>query len=140
MDTIAVMEGSDPFSRIPEEMTKALRNTRVTIAGVGSGGGEVALNLASAGVGHIVLFDDDRLHPENYVRHALTKRDLGRTKIAGLRDAFRERNLPTKVVTHARNIVTWLTIFVRVSRGTDRTLSFARQIPGIAGGSPICAQ
>jgi hypothetical protein len=76
MDTIAVMEGSDPFSRIPEEMTKALRNTRVTIAGVGSGGGEVALNLASAGVGHIVLFDDDRLHPENYVRHALTKRDL----------------------------------------------------------------
>ena len=111
MDTIMVPQNSDPYVRIPAGLTEALRERRVTIAGTGSGGGEVALNLACAGVGHLVLFDDDRLHAENYIRHTLTKRDLGRMKITGIRDALRERSLPTEVTGHGLNIVLWADAF-----------------------------
>jgi molybdopterin/thiamine biosynthesis adenylyltransferase len=111
METIMVPQSSDPYVRIPGELTEELRGKCVTIAGAGSGGGEIALNLACAGVGHLVLFDDDRLHAENYIRHTLTKRDLGRMKIAGIRDALRERSLPTKVTGHGLNIVLWADMF-----------------------------
>jgi hypothetical protein len=111
MDVTIVPPESDPFVRIPKELTAALHKKRVTIVGLGSGGGEIALNLACAGVGNLVLFDGDRLRPENYVRHTLTKRDLGRTKVAGIADALRERTLPTAVVSHGRDVLFWANEF-----------------------------
>jgi len=107
MEVIMVPRNPDPYVRIPAELIGALLDKRVTIIGAGSGGGEVALDLACAGVGQIVLFDDDRLHSENYIRHILTKREVGRMKIAGVKDAIRERCLPTKVTGHELNIVLW---------------------------------
>jgi len=107
VDVITIPETSDPYVRIPQDLTAALRDKRVAVVGVGSGGGEIVLNLACAGVGHLLLFDDDRLHPENYIRHVLSKRDLGRTKIAGIVDALRERNLPTEVISEKWNVLQW---------------------------------
>jgi molybdopterin/thiamine biosynthesis adenylyltransferase len=105
MDVIVIPSEPDPFARIPKELTGALRDKRVAIVGLGSGGSEVALNLASAGVGNLVMFDDDRLHQENYIRHLLDKRDLGRMKVTAIIDALKARDLPTKAVGHAINVL-----------------------------------
>lgn len=97
MDTIVTTGTANRYPRIPEELTKPLGKKRVAIVGVGSGGGEIALNLACAGVNALNFFDDDRLNEENYIRHVLSRRDLGRNKILGVRDDIHDRNLPTTV-------------------------------------------
>jgi molybdopterin/thiamine biosynthesis adenylyltransferase len=97
MDTVIVPESPAPFSRIPAELIDTLSNKRVDIVGLGSGGSEIALNLACAGVGFLDFFDEDRLQPENYIRHVLNRRDLGRNKVSGLLSDLRDRNLPTSV-------------------------------------------
>src|SRR6185437_8572993 len=93
MHTVVLTESVDPFSRLPADLIKPLQAKKVAIVGLGSGGSEIALNLACAGVGHLVLFDDDRLSMENYIRHVLHGRDLGRNKINGIVDDLRARNL-----------------------------------------------
>jgi molybdopterin/thiamine biosynthesis adenylyltransferase len=107
MDTILVPAAPEPYPRIPGNLTEALREKTVTIAGLGSGGGDIALNLACAGLGRLIFFDYDRLHPENYVRHALTKRDLGRLKTEGITDAIKERDLPTEVLAAGKGVIVW---------------------------------
>jgi molybdopterin/thiamine biosynthesis adenylyltransferase len=111
MDAIIVPETTNPFSRIPSEFTAALKEKRVSIVGVGSGGGQIALNLACAGVGALDFFDDDHLHPENYIFHPLTRRDLGRNKVLGVADDLRDRNLHTNIETHIVDVVIFADYF-----------------------------
>lgn len=54
---------------------------RVVIFGLGAIGSNLALRLAEAGVGHLVLVDDDRLRPANVVRHAANELMIGLLKI-----------------------------------------------------------
>lgn len=54
----------------------ALSEARVLIAGCGSGGGQVALQLAMAGVRRFALFDSDVLEAENVIRHVCGRRYL----------------------------------------------------------------
>ncbi len=76
-----------------------LRDRRVGIVGLGSGGGFVALSLAMSGVGHFVLIDDDVLSPANVVRHAADLRDVGRPKVQAVADLLRQRNPQVDVRT-----------------------------------------
>ncbi len=69
-----------------------LRQQRVGVVGLGSGGGFVALSLAMSGVGHFVLIDDDVLSPANVVRHVADLRDVGRPKVHVVADLLRQRN------------------------------------------------
>lgn len=57
--------------------TKALREKRVAVVGCGSLGSFLAIGLARAGVGSLLLVDFDRLEPSNTGRHLLGMAAVG---------------------------------------------------------------
>lgn len=66
-----------------------LRNSRVAVIGLGSGGSLVALMLARSGLGAIHLVDHDRLKTHNIARHACGLDDIGRYKTRAVADLLR---------------------------------------------------
>jgi molybdopterin/thiamine biosynthesis adenylyltransferase len=71
----------DYFSRIIGRVDlDALSDTFVVIAGVGSVGSMIALELARCGVGHLALLDGDHLEGANLSRHALADAYVGTNK------------------------------------------------------------
>lgn len=66
--------------------------SRVLIAGCGSGGGSVALQLAMSGIGNFVLVDKDVLGVENVIRHVCGRRYIGMKKVDALADVILDRN------------------------------------------------
>jgi molybdopterin/thiamine biosynthesis adenylyltransferase len=96
-DFIVQLSNADPFSRLPKQLVQDLQGKSVTLVGLGSGGGEIALNLASAGVGKLQLVDSDRVRPENYIRFAAGRQDLGRYKVDAVRSIIQDRELSTQV-------------------------------------------
>lgn len=83
-DRVERLIGSDNLGR--------LRQKRVGIVGLGSGGGFVALALAMSGVGHFVLVDDDLLEATNIVRHVADGRYIGRPKAEVVAELINQRN------------------------------------------------
>ena len=69
-----------------------LKDKKVTIVGLGSGGSAIAVELAKAGVGKFALFDFDRLELHNLSRHYCSINDLGRLKIDALYDVIKGKN------------------------------------------------
>jgi len=69
-----------------------LKQKRVGVVGLGSGGGFVALTLAMSGVGNFVLVDDDTLENTNIVRHVADSRFIGRPKAEAVAELIRSRN------------------------------------------------
>lgn len=81
------------FARIaPLFDVGALADATVLIAGCGSGGGQVALQLAMAGIRRFALFDTDVLEIENVIRHVCGRRYLGWKKTDALADVLLDRN------------------------------------------------
>lgn len=81
-----ILSPRDRASRLKRSGPDAykLQSKRVLVVGVGSVGSQVALLLASSGVGHIVLSDNDALSTGNLVRHALAAHMVGFPKTAGM--------------------------------------------------------
>jgi len=69
-----------------------LADTRVLVAGCGSGGSQVSLQLAMSGIRNFTLFDSDILEAENVIRHACGRRYLGQAKVDALADVLLDRN------------------------------------------------
>lgn len=69
-----------------------LAQKTVGVAGVGSGGGYVALSLAMTGVCNFVLIDDDVLAAANIVRHVADNRYVGQAKVDAVADLILQRN------------------------------------------------
>jgi molybdopterin/thiamine biosynthesis adenylyltransferase len=67
-------------------------NVRVLIAGCGSGGSAVALQLVMSGIRNFTLIDHDTLGVENVIRHACGRRYIGMKKVEALTDLLRDRN------------------------------------------------
>jgi molybdopterin/thiamine biosynthesis adenylyltransferase len=78
---------------------------RVLIAGCGSGGSQVALQLAMAGIANFSLFDTDILGPENVIRHACGRRYVGQLKVDALADVLLDRNPQINIERHAVDLM-----------------------------------
>lgn len=65
---------------------------RVLIAGCGSGGGSVALQLVMSGIKKFTLLDHDTLEPENVIRHVCGRRFVGQKKVDALAEVLLDRN------------------------------------------------
>ena len=75
-----------------------MRNARVLVAGCGSGGGAVALQLAMSGISRFTLVDNDVMAPENVIRHVCGRSYVGQRKVHAMTDLLRDRN-PDVIVT-----------------------------------------
>ena len=75
----------------------ALAEASVLVAGCGSGGGMVALQLAMSGITGFTLVDKDVLEPENVIRHVCGLRYIGQRKTEALGDVLLDRNPALKI-------------------------------------------
>ena len=81
-----------------------LTDTSVFVAGVGSVGSVVALDLAKQGIINLALMDHDRMEVANLIRHVAGLSDIGRYKVFAVADAIHEKNPHAKVLTCKRKI------------------------------------
>jgi len=83
------------------EGQEKLLASKVLIVGAGGLGSPVCLYLASAGVGHIEIADDDDIELSNLQRQIMHTNDrLGMAKVDSARIAMQQINPDTHVVTH----------------------------------------
>lgn len=110
----------DPlFARIDQLFNvEAFANLWVLIAGCGSGGGQVALQLAMSGVRKFILADKDTLQAENVIRHVCGLRYLGWGKTAALADALSDRNPQVEVKEFTGDLMDWSELTQEVERAS----------------------
>lgn len=78
---------------VGEKGQLALRNAKVVLVGVGGLGAPVALYLAAAGVGHLVLVDDDHVELTNLQRQIIfTQQQLKQTKVSAAKASLAQLN------------------------------------------------
>jgi len=143
----------DLLARTPfaEAVQNRLQASRVAIIGAGSGGSQLALALAQAGVGHLVLADPDEVAIHNCIRHLATLRDVGRPKVEVVAERVLHHNPRITIDTYAADLfhpdspVTMETVLAGadlVIAATDRTaiqlavnaLTWRLEIPAVFGG------
>lgn len=95
-----------------------LSEARVLIAGCGSGGGQVALQLAMAGIRRFSLFDSDVLKAENVIRHVCGRRYLGQLKVDALADVLLDRNPAIEIERHNVNLMACADLADHIRRST----------------------
>jgi molybdopterin/thiamine biosynthesis adenylyltransferase len=118
------MNDDQLFARIaPLFEVGLLGDARVLIAGCGSGGGQVALQLAMAGIRKFSLFDSDVLEPENVIRHVCGRRYLGQRKVAALADVLLDRNPNLEIELHDTDIMACADLPDHVRRSSVLVLS-----------------
>ena len=77
----------------------------VLLVGLGSMGSKIALDLAKSGVKHFVLYDYERLEPENICRHIGSLEDLGMKKVEIVKNGLYAINPNVEVTLNAVNPV-----------------------------------
>lgn len=95
-----------------------LGEARVFIAGCGSGGGQVALQLAMAGIRKFTLLDSDVLEAENVIRHVCGRRYLGQAKVEALADVLLDRNPSIEVERHNVDLMACTNLAEHVEKST----------------------
>jgi molybdopterin/thiamine biosynthesis adenylyltransferase len=70
---------------------------KVLIAGCGSGGGSVALQLVMSGIRNFALLDRDTIGPENVIRHVCGRHFIGKKKVDALAEVLWDRNADAKI-------------------------------------------
>jgi molybdopterin/thiamine biosynthesis adenylyltransferase len=81
-------------------------DVKVLIAGCGSGGGAVALQLVMSGIRNFTLLDRDVLEPENVIRHVCGRSFIGCRKVEALAEVLRDRNPSVNVKAIHADIMT----------------------------------
>lgn len=95
-----------------------MAEARVLVAGCGSGGGSVALQLAMSGIRNFTLADKDSLGPENVIRHACGLRYVGHRKVDALADLLRDRNPEASISTLDTDLLRYDGLDAEVARAT----------------------
>src|SRR5262245_3833126 len=95
------MNDNKLFARIAQLFDVGLlKNAGILIAGCGSGGSQVALQLVMSGISKCTLFDSDTLDPENVIRHACGRRYIGQQKVDAVADLLLDRNPAVAIERH----------------------------------------
>ncbi|QUM74995.1 HesA/MoeB/ThiF family protein [Moritella sp. 24] len=90
---------------VGEQGQLALRNAKVLIVGVGGLGAPVALYLASAGVGHLYLADDDHVELSNLQRQIIfSQRQLKQEKVSAAKASLAQLNPHIEVTAFAQRL------------------------------------
>lgn len=85
---------------------RRLKDSTVLVFGCGAVGGDIALQLAMAGVGNLILFDGDVVEAPDVARHMFFRRGaLGKRKV----DALKEEILRINSNAHVECLVNYLT-------------------------------
>jgi molybdopterin/thiamine biosynthesis adenylyltransferase len=100
-----------------------LSGSQVLFAGCGSGGGQVALQLAMAGVRKFLLFDCDLLEPENVIRHVCGRRYIGQRKVDALADVLLDRNPALEIERHDVDLMACTALIDHVRRSSAVVLA-----------------
>lgn len=108
----------DLFAKRDQRVLAALRAGTVGIAGAGGLGSTVAVSLARAGVGRLIIADFDRIEASNLNRQQYRIRQIGRRKVDALRENLRAINPFSEYTVHA----------VRVTRRNVERLFGAAEI------------
>jgi sulfur carrier protein ThiS adenylyltransferase len=74
------------FARRDPAVLSVLRRSSVGIAGAGGLGSNVAVALARAGIGRLVIADCDRIEPSNLNRQQYFVDQVGERKVEALRE------------------------------------------------------
>jgi molybdopterin/thiamine biosynthesis adenylyltransferase len=82
-------------------------DVKVLVAGCGSGGANVALQLVMSGVRNFTLLDNDILGPENVIRHVCGRRFIGQRKVDAVADVLRDRNPKANIATIDADIMNY---------------------------------
>jgi molybdopterin/thiamine biosynthesis adenylyltransferase len=77
-----------------------LEDAAVAVIGLGTGGIQVAVELAKLGIGNFSLVDPDRLDVGNVARHHAGVSHSGRRKVLVARDLILEKNPGVRVAAH----------------------------------------
>ncbi len=80
------------FSRHDPELLPILRQAVVGIAGAGGLGSNVAVSLARAGVGKLIIADKDRVCPSNLNRQQFFVEQIGQPKVEALKENLKRMN------------------------------------------------
>jgi len=92
------------FSRNVPGSTERLRSKCVGVAGLGGLGSNAAISLARAGVGRLILVDDDVVEESNLNRQHYFLPDVGRRKIDALSDHLRSIDPSIAITAHFARI------------------------------------
>lgn len=96
------------FERIDSLFDLALlANVKVMVAGCGSGGASVALQLVMSGIRNFTLIDNDILGPENVIRHVCGRRYIGQKKTDAVADVLLDRNPKANIAKVDADIMTY---------------------------------
>lgn len=88
---------------VGDDGQRRLKGSTVLVVGAGGLGSPVLMYLAAAGVGRLVVVDDDVVDSSNLQRQIVHGHaDLGRPKVDSARDRLRDINPAVAVDTHAR--------------------------------------
>jgi molybdopterin/thiamine biosynthesis adenylyltransferase len=79
---------------------------RVLVAGCGSGGGNVALQLVMSGIRNFTLVDHDVIGPENVIRHVCGRHFVGKKKTDALAEVLLDRNSEANIDRIEADIMT----------------------------------
>jgi molybdopterin/thiamine biosynthesis adenylyltransferase len=96
----------------------AMSEARVLVAGCGSGGGQVALQLVMGGIHKFDLFDSQVLDLENVIRHVCGRRHVGQLKVDALADVLLDRNPNLEIERHNVDLMQFPDLADHIARCT----------------------
>src|SRR4051794_32177448 len=91
-------------------------NVKVFVAGCGSGGASVALQLVMSGIRDFTLIDNDILGPENVIRHVCGRRYIGKKKVDAVADVLLDRNPKANVAKIDADILSYPGVAAEIAK------------------------
>lgn len=102
-----------------ESSAAPLYGKKILVAGLGSFGARIAVELAAAGVSHFEMWDADTVEAQNLSRHVAGVSDVGARKVDVVKREIREKNPAATVVGHFSEVQSDPVLFENAVRSCD---------------------